>query len=80
MITLDCLGDICPVPVMRLRVALQGLPANGEVLLITDHSCVPESVKDFCRSGKLAFSADEVINGVWELRVSRPGSPPSGAH
>lgn len=71
MLTLDCLGEICPVPVMRLQKALKDIGKSGEeILLITDHSCVPKSIADFCRSKKLGFMADEVINGVWELYIT----------
>lgn len=70
MITLDCLGEICPVPIMRLQQALKRNADAGEILLITDHSCVPKSVEDFCRSKKLGYVADEVMNGVWELHIT----------
>ena len=67
MVTIDCLGEICPVPIMRLQQALKG---GEEILLITDHSCVPKVIEDFCLSKKLGYLADEVINGVWELHIT----------
>lgn len=70
MVILDCLGEICPVPVMRLQKALKDNAGDAELLLITDHSCVPKSVGEFCRSKKLGYAADEVMNGVWELRIT----------
>lgn len=70
MITLDCLGEICPVPVICLQRALRGNPDAEAILLITDHSCVPKSIENFCRSRKLGFAADEIINGVWELHIT----------
>lgn len=72
MIVLDCLGEICPIPLLRLQKALKGGGAK-EILLITDHSCVPVFVGDFCRAKKLKYTADEVINGVWELHITSQG-------
>lgn len=70
MLTIDCLGEMCPVPLMRLQKTLKETGKSGEILLVTDHSCVPKSIADFCRSKKLGFRADEVINGVWELHIT----------
>ncbi|SBW08387.1 conserved hypothetical protein [uncultured delta proteobacterium] len=70
MVILDCLGEICPVPVMRLQKALKDNAGYENILLITDHSCVPKSIGEFCRAKKLGYVADEVINGVWELHIT----------
>lgn len=69
MVILDCLGEICPIPMMRLQKTLRD-NAVKEILLITDHSCVPKSLGEFCRTKKLEYTADEVINGVWELHIN----------
>ena len=38
MLELDCLGDMCPIPILKLKQC-EGLTKKGEqVRLITDHS------------------------------------------
>ncbi len=70
MIELDCLGDMCPIPAMRLQKALKEEGANQSILLITDHSCVMGSIEAICKRQKLLCSSEEVVNGVWEITIS----------
>ncbi|MGI6404743.1 MAG: sulfurtransferase TusA family protein [Oscillospiraceae bacterium] len=70
MIELDCLGDMCPIPAMRLQKALEENKAGQPILLITDHSCVMTSIQSICKKHKLLCTSEEVINGVWEITIS----------
>lgn len=69
---LDCLGDMCPVPVMKLQQCENMQKSGDSVLLVTDHSCVLESITGYCRRNKLLLSVVEPVNGVWELTVTKP--------
>lgn len=68
---IDCLGQICPIPVLRLQKELSSIERGTEVLLITDHSCTCKSVEEFCCAKKLVYVCDEVMNGVWEITIRR---------
>ena len=68
---LNCLGDYCPIPLIKIKNALSNLPQYDSILLVTDHSCVVESIKEHCFNFSLSCSIDEVINGVWEITVKR---------
>jgi len=70
MIELDCLGDMCPIPAMRLQKALEEDVTGQPILLITDHSCVMASIQAICKKQKLQCTSKEVINGVWEITIS----------
>ncbi|MCL1854547.1 MAG: sulfurtransferase TusA family protein [Clostridia bacterium] len=72
MVILDCLGDICPVPVMRLQNRLKTVKPGGSVLLMSDHSCVPRSIEDYCKKKNLLYGAAEAAPGVWEITVTVP--------
>lgn len=70
MIKIDCFGDICPVPIMKIEKQLKTLP-DGEVLeVVTDHSCTVESVAN--KFKKYNVESEEVMNGVWEIRITKP--------
>ncbi|HCX03254.1 MAG: sulfurtransferase TusA family protein [Tissierellales bacterium] len=70
MIKIDCFGDICPVPIMKIEKQLKTLP-DGEVLeVVTDHSCTVESVAN--KFKKYSVESEEVMNGVWEIRITKP--------
>lgn len=66
---IDCLGQICPVPVMRLQKELSAIKQKEEVMLVTDHSCTCKSVQEFCRAKDLTYTCEEVMNGIWEITI-----------
>lgn len=69
-IDIDCLGDICPVPLMKLKKYEGKIPEGVKIKLVTDHSCVSESVKNYCDLFHYKLEIVEPINGVWELYIS----------
>jgi len=71
LLELNCLGDICPVPIMKLMKYEKQLSKGKKIMLITDHSCTAESVKNYCLSQKLMLEIVEPINGVWEMYISK---------
>jgi TusA-related sulfurtransferase len=69
---INCLGDICPVPMMKLKQC-QDLKNSGDCIkLITDHSCVLESIIEHCNAFKLNIEIVEPMNGIWELYIQKP--------
>ncbi len=68
---LNCLGDICPVPIMKLMKHGKELSKGTKIMLVTDHSCTAESVKNYCHDQKLELEIVEPINGVWEMYISK---------
>ena len=48
MLELDCLGDMCPIPLMKLKQCESLTRKGDQVRLVTDHSCVLESITDYC--------------------------------
>lgn len=71
MYRLDCLGDICPLPMMKLMQCRTQLENGESVLVITDHSCTRESLLNYCAKQKLCASVEEPVSGVWEITVSK---------
>lgn len=68
MIELDCMGDMCPLPLMRLKKAV-GESNGEEILLISDHSCTFRSITEYCKTKHYSFTYQEVMNGVWEILI-----------
>lgn len=68
-ITLDCMGDFCPIPILKLERALKNLPKGDKLMLVCDHSCVVESVGDYLSKRPYHYAMEEVINGVWEITI-----------
>lgn len=68
---INCLGDICPIPIMKLKQCRDFKKSGGSIKLITDHSCVLESVTQYCKTLKLDIEVVEPVNGVWELFIKK---------
>lgn len=48
-VDLDARGLICPLPVLRLRKRLLGLPAGAEVTMLADDPVAAIDIPHFCR-------------------------------
>lgn len=68
---IDCFGDMCPVPLLKLKKQLKEQPDGIPVTIVVDHSCVVESIEDYYNSDRYDLVVDEVINGVWEITVTK---------
>ncbi len=68
---IDCFGDICPIPLLKMQNELDHIQVGESFMLVVDHSCVIESIKEYLDKRKISFEVDEVINGVWEIIVTK---------
>lgn len=66
---IDCLGDMCPIPILKTRKALKKMEPGETVMLVTDHSCTLESMESNFKKHKI--TSKEAINGVWEIYVTK---------
>ncbi len=57
--TLDALGLLCPLPVLKARKRLKSLPAGGVLRLLADDPAAIIDVPHFCsESGHILISQD----------------------
>ena len=49
MITLDCLGQRCPLPVIALARALPGVPVGEVVRVLADDPAAANDIAAWCR-------------------------------
>ncbi|MFA0814239.1 MAG: sulfurtransferase TusA family protein [Anaerofustis sp.] len=71
MIELNCLSDYCPIPLMKLQGIEQSVKDGEQIRLITDHSCVCESITDYCKRKHYHANIVEPMNGIWEIEISK---------
>lgn len=72
MIEIDCLGDMCPVPLLKAEQAMKTAQSGDTVKLVTDHSCVYQNILNHFTKKKYHIENDEVMNGVWEILITKP--------
>lgn len=75
----DARGMLCPLPVLRLRKVLMGLPAGARLRLWATDPAAMIDVPHFCDSGghKL-LAARKLGDGAMEYTVERGAVLPSG--
>lgn len=66
----DCLGDMCPIPIVKTRKALKSVSSGDAIKVVTDHSCVLEAILSNFKKCKITH--EEVINGIWEISITKP--------
>jgi tRNA 2-thiouridine synthesizing protein A len=71
MNTIDCLGDMCPIPILKIQKELKKTKNGVSIKVITDHSCVAESIKNHYSNKNHSFEIDEVMNGIWEIIITK---------
>ncbi len=69
--TLDCLGEACPVPLIRTQKAMSDL-AVGDVLVVQiDHSCAMKNVPEWVTKAGHNLQVVEVDHGRWEIVIEK---------
>jgi TusA-related sulfurtransferase len=68
---IDCFGDYCPIPLLKAKKEFDNLDSGESFMLVTDHSCVAESIKDYFSKSTCTFICEEVLNGVWEITITK---------
>ncbi|MBW8381069.1 MAG: sulfurtransferase TusA family protein [Youngiibacter sp.] len=68
---IDCFGDICPIPVIKLQQRISSITPGETFMMVVDHSCAIEHMREVLMKEDLVWDIDEVMNGVWEVTVAK---------
>lgn len=69
--TLDCMGEACPVPLMKTEKKMEEL-AVGDILIVSiDHSCAMKNVPEWARKQGHNVEIEEIDDGEWEVIVEK---------
>lgn len=68
---LDCLGEACPIPLIKVKKKMEDL-AVGDVLIVeVDHSCAMKNVPEWARNQGYHIELDDIGGGEWELIIEK---------
>ena len=70
-IVLDCFGDMCPIPILKIEKTLSQISIGDSFMIITDHSCVVKSIEDKYKARNLIIDMVEPLNGGWEVTFTK---------
>ncbi|MDN5351135.1 MAG: tRNA 2-thiouridine synthesizing protein [Clostridiales bacterium] len=68
---IDCFGDICPIPMLKMQNELTHTAPGETFQMVVDHSCVIESIREYLSKSPFSYEIEEVINGVWEITITK---------
>jgi TusA-related sulfurtransferase len=69
--TLDCLGEACPVPLVKAQKALEDLDVGDVLIVQIDHSCAMKNVPEWAREAGHNVEIEEVDDGEWEVVIEK---------
>jgi len=70
-VTLDCLGEACPVPLVKAQKALEDLEVGDILIVSIDHSCAMKNLPDWAREAGHNVEVEEVDDGEWEVVIEK---------
>lgn len=68
---LDARGHRCPVPTLRLRRRLDGLPPGAVIALLADDPMAQIDVPHFCNQNNCLLISVDAVDDHWVFRIRR---------
>lgn len=66
---LDCIGEPCPLPLMKVEKEIKKLKVNEELQIAVDHTCAMTNVPEWARKRGYQVESKEVSFGEWEITI-----------
>lgn len=70
-VELDCMGEACPVPLIKAEKALEKMDASDVLIVQVDHSCAMKNVPEWARKQGHNVEIEEVDDGEWEIFIEK---------
>ena len=70
-VELDCLGEACPIPLVKTEKALVELEVGDTLIVLIDHSCAMKNVPEWARKQGHEVELEEVDDGEWECFIEK---------
>ena len=69
--SLDCLGEACPVPLMKTQKEIEKLGVGDVLIVNIDHSCAMKNIPEWARNQGYNVEGEEVDDGEWEVVIEK---------
>ena len=68
---LDCIGEACPVPLIKAQQELATMQTGDRLTINVDHTCAIKNIPDWC--GKLGYPTElkETGEGEWDIIIKK---------
>jgi len=68
---IDCLGEACPIPIVKSEKAIAELEVGDLLIVEIDHSCAMKNVPDWARDNGHNVEVEEIDEGHWEIYIEK---------
>ncbi len=79
MITVNAMGDVCPIPVIKTRKAIGELGGSGQIEVLVDNETAVRNVTKMAESSGAAVSAEKLGEGKYRVNITVGASTEDGA-
>lgn len=69
--TLDCLGEACPVPLIKTQKKMSEIAVGDTITVEVDHSCAVKNVPEWANKEGYNCEIDEIDDGQWEIWIEK---------
>ncbi|NMA84456.1 MAG: sulfurtransferase TusA family protein [Epulopiscium sp.] len=70
-INLDCLGEACPIPLMKTEKKMEEMAVGDVIIVAIDHSCAMKNIPEWARKQGHNVEIEEVDDGEWEIIIEK---------
>lgn len=70
-VLMDCLGEACPVPLVKAQNKLKTMNVGDILIVQIDHSCAMKNLPEWARSDGHNVEVEEVEDGEWEVIIEK---------
>lgn len=68
---LDCMGEACPVPLIKTQKKIVELKVGDTLIVEIDHSCAMKNVPEWARKEGHNVDIEETSEGEWEIYIEK---------
>ena len=70
-VELDCLGEACPIPLVKAEKKIAELDIGDILIVKIDHSCAMKNLPEWARKEEHNVEIEEVDDGEWEVIIEK---------
>ena len=70
-IVIDCIGDPCPLPLIKAEKKLRKLQSGDQICLEIDHNCALNSIPEWARKKGYQIKVEETPYLEWKIYIKK---------
>jgi len=70
-VELDCMGEACPVPLVKTQKKLEVMAVGAVLIVHIDHSCAMKNVPEWAREAGHNVEIEEIGEGEWDVVIEK---------